>query len=299
MRAFLDTNNKYNYTVFNAKKVPNRITQIAGTDLVNDLVSLDNKIKDYLTELIQNKIPLSQVKIAETIGLSHAALSKKIRNNDELKSLWDKIYATNLAVSQDINTKIKIILENAIITGEVIGGKDIAQRVGINTAACFRRIREDKILKVLFAGINHTPTNQKTEESKKIDEKIKEFLENALSENKKVYIRDVAKVAGLSDSQTSDRIARTPVLKAIWEKFAHFSVPKKNSESKKKDIIVKTLIKDAIKENKPISLSYLAEQTGFTEGDCRHRIDRNADIKELWQSAIHLGNTNSTRRAKR
>ena len=128
MRVFLDTNNKYNYTVFNAKKVPNRITQIAGTDLVNDLVSLDNKIKDYLIELIQNKIPLSQVKIAETIGLSHASLSKKIRNNDELKALWDKIYTTNLAVSKDINTKIKIILENAIITGEVIGGKDIAQR---------------------------------------------------------------------------------------------------------------------------------------------------------------------------
>lgn len=288
-------NSKY-HIIFNAKKVPSRITQTAGTELVNNLVSLDNQIKDYLLEIIQKEIPLSQVKMAETIGLSHSSLSKRIRSNDELKSLWDKIYTTNLAVSQDINTKIKIILENAIITGEVIGGKDIAERVGINTAACFRRIREDKILKVLFAGINHTPTSQKTEESKLIDEKIKEFLENALLENKKVYLRDVAKVTGLSVQQSSDRIARTPALKAIWEKFAHFSIPKKNSESKRKDVIVKTVIKDAIKENKPISLSYLAEQTGFTEADCRHRIDRNADIKELWNSAIHLGNTNSTRK---
>ena len=288
-------NTKY-HIIFNAKKVPTVVSKTAGTDVINDLVYLDNKIKDYLLELIQKNIPISQVKIAETIGISHSSLSKKIRNNDELKSLWDKVYATNLAKSQDINTKIKIILENAIITGEVIGGKDIAQRVGINPAACFRRIREDKILKVLFAGINHTPTSQKTEESKLIDEKIKEFLENALSENKKVYLRDVAKVTGLSEQQSSDRIARTPALKAIWEKFAHFSVPKKNSESKKKDIIVKTVIKDAIKENKPISLSYIAEQTGFTEGHCRHRIDRNPDIKELWQGAIHIGNTNSTRK---
>ena len=236
-------NSKY-YIVFNAKKVPNVVSKTAGTDLVNDLISLDNKIKNFLLELIQKEVPISQVKIAKTIGLSRSSLSKRIRSNDELKSLWDKIYTTNLAVSRDINTKIKIILENAIITGEVIGGKDIAQRVGINTAACFRRIREDKILKVLFAGINHTPTSQKTEESKLIDEKIKEFLENALLENKKVYLRDVAKAAGLSEQQSSDRIARTPALKAIWEKFAHYSVPKKTSESKRKDVIVKTVIKN-------------------------------------------------------
>jgi hypothetical protein len=68
-------NSKY-YIVFNAKKVPNRITQIAGTELVNNLVSLDNQIKDYLLEIIQKEIPLSQVKMAETIGLSHSSLSK-------------------------------------------------------------------------------------------------------------------------------------------------------------------------------------------------------------------------------
>ena len=291
----VDSINSKHHVIFNAKKVPNIVSKTASTNLVNDLISLDNKIKDYLLKLIQKEIPLSQVKIAESIGLSHSCLNKRINNNDELKSLWNKIYTTNLNKSKDINEKIKTVLENAIITGEILGGKDIAERVGINTAACFRRIRQNKVLRVLFAGINHVPTSQKTEESKLIDEKIKEFLENALLKNKKVYLRDVAKITGLSTQQASDRIARTPALRALWEKFAHFSVPKKNSESKRKDVIVKTVIKNAIKENKPISLTYLAEQTGFTESDCSHRINRNTDIKELWQSAIHYGNTNSTR----
>lgn len=248
----VDSINSKHHVIFNAKKVPNIVSQTAGTNLVNDLISLDNKIKDYLLELIQKEIPLSQVKIAESIGLSHSCLNKRINNNDELKSLWNKIYTTNLNKSKDINEKIKTVLENAIITGEILGGKDIAERVGINTAACFRRIRQNKVLRVLFAGINHVPTSQKTEESKLIDEKIKEFLENALLKNKKVYLRDVAKITGLSTQQASDRIARTPALRALWEKFAHFSVPKKNSESKRKDVIVKTVIKNAIKENKPI-----------------------------------------------
>lgn len=210
--------------------------------------------------------------------------------------MWEKVYTVTINVSKDKNEKIKAILEEAIKTEEEIGGKDIAKEAGMNYQACLARIRHDEALSSLFQSINHVPNRKKTESSKKIDIEIIQFLKNAVANKIKVLFRDISELTGLTERQAHDRIYRTPALKEWWDKLEHFVVPKKNETSKQKDLIIKTAIKRANENKRPLSMADLAKETGLSESDCSHRIHRNPDIKELWMNTKHLGNTGSTRK---
>lgn len=273
--------------LFYANKVPSRITKIAETELVNDFVSLDNRIKDFLLEIIKNKKILSQITIAKTLDLSVKKLSSRIYKNDELRNLWNKIYSLTLDKFKNDNDKIKKILEDIINSNEQVSANDIAQRAGLTLNACLMRIKRYSELNFLYMKISHVPTSQKTDDSKKLDNAIKEFLENCIKNKIKVFAKDVAAKVGLSEENTKDRIYRTPVLQELWTQAGHISTSEKLKKSEEKNLLIKSAIQKAIDESISTSITELAESLGMHYSECQQRIAKSSELKSLWAQAKH------------
>ena len=274
--------NKYNYVNFSSRKVPASVTKIADSELKNESVLLDIKIKEFLQDIINKNTPLGQRKIASELGLSFESLRHRIVTNKELKALADKIIDASRVKSEDINKKIKIILEELIESETPSKIEDIAKKAEISNRACFRRINEITELKELWKNVKRAPTVTKSDESLNIDLKIKEILEKAVLNNSIILKEDIAKAVGLTTIQVKGRIRNTPALKELWDKLEHYKYPKKNDKSKEKDSILKEIMAKALDNNALLSLSDVVEQTGLTIMACKHRIMRNPTLKELW-----------------
>lgn len=285
----------YSNIHFSSKKFParNEIPKILSeTALINNIQLRDAKIKAFLLEIIEQNLSVSMREIAEKLGFkSLSTVHKRIRKNPEMKELWERVMQINAQKSDDIDNRIKLALEKAVLKQTQTSAKIIAEEVGINHGACRRRILLNPELKELFDKRNEKPRVMKSKEALDLEEKIKQTLEQAVMNNKNVSAQKISEQFGLSAIQIRDRIRRTPVLKELWNNLEHFKIPKKSAKVLNDQEKLKTVLDNALKEGKYLTLADVTKLTGFTEASCLHRIARHSELKELWKKVNKTNNS--------
>ena len=262
------------------------------TQLVNSIQLRDAKIKAFLLEIIEKNLSFSMREIAEELGFKNInSISKSIYHNPDIKELWDKVMQITKQKSEDIDNRIKYFLEEAVQTQTPTSAKIIADKVGINHAACRRRIRLNPELKELFEKRNEKPRAVKSKNALDLEEKIKQILEQAVENNEKVSAQKISKQFGLRASKIRDRIKRAPVLKALWDKLEHFKIPKKSQKVIEDNNKLRTILENALKSKQYLTIADIISLTGFTEASCLHRFARNSELKELWGKVNKANNS--------
>ena len=221
-------------TSFSAKKLPNINTgAVSKTELLNNMQLREAKVKTYLLEIIEKDMSLSMREISEQLGFKNIhVISRIIYQNPELKELWDKVMQITARKSDDIDERIKIFLEKVVKNKIPISANDIADEVGVSSAACRRRIRLNPVLKTLFEQRIEKPKSVKTIEAQDLEENIKQMLRTAIENSQFVLIKHMAEKFKLKYSQIWDRIRRTPDLLNLWNQLEHNKVPKKRDLGK-------------------------------------------------------------------
>ncbi len=285
----------YNKTEFKAKKFPSSVSIapiLAKNELVNKMQSRDAKIKEFLLEIIEKNLSFSMREIAEKLGFKNIhAVARRVYQNPNMKELWEKVMQITAQKSDDINNKIKSVLDEVVQTQAPTSAKEIAKKVGINPAACRQRIRLNPELKELFYRRNEKQRSVKSAEALNLEEKIKQILENTIQNNESISSKQIAEQFGLQMHQIQDRIKRNPILKALWDKLEHFKIPKKKQKDIENDEKIKTVLENAIKQGKYLSVSDVAKLTGLSENACLHKFSNNAEIKEIWRKVNKSANS--------
>jgi len=295
---YINTVSTYTNSNNNLKPIFMSNHKLMASQLVNNLQLRDAKIRAFLLEIIRKNESFSMREIAEKLDLTTNKLQKRIYQIADLKEKWDKVMQITAQKSNDINNKIKLILEEAVQKQIPISAQDIAKMVGINDVACRQRIRLDSELKELFSRRNEKPRSVKSSDALVLEEKIKQFLEKAVQNNELVSSNDLSERFGLKTSQIRDRIKRNPILKELWNKLEHFKIPKKKQKDKDNDNKIIKVLEDAENQGKYLSVKDVASLTGLSINVCMHKFSNNAEIKKKWQKVNKASNSMQNNFAK-
>lgn len=263
----------------------------------------DNLIKIVLEDAIKNAKPLTINDLAQQCSLSKDVCSRKIRNNEELKSLWESVKNNNkpenihvsrkdtLTTRRERITQIRTALEKAIKTEKLMDYNDLSQATGLSREVCSHLIQRNDDLNELWKTVRSFVA----EEEIQLVEKIKQIFEESLKNKEQILPQKIHKEFGISREVLYKRINEYPELQALWDKVQELPRPPfrkttalhiQERANSRIDSIAIELIK-SIEAERPIAQTEIAQKVGISYPHCHKLINSNPKLKELWNMALH------------
>ena len=252
----------------------NRCTHKTRTDIS---VEKHNILKSTLEDCVRNKEIIDLEEIAKRCGLTTQVCSSRVMRYKDLNDLWAQINTFKTEKKADvINTLYNIILgKNA--DGSVLKIGEIAREANMSERACKHKIDETPKLNELWKSGKHGRTTlPNATESKIINYRIQQIIEDANQYNRRITCEELAKNAGISYHVCIGRLKRVPVLADLWQK-------NKAIEAESKNLEIKAALKQFIREENIVTSAELAEKLGINVGALHSRIYANPELKSLWK----------------
>lgn len=230
----------------NAKNTVNRITISA----INN-----KKMAEFMQNAINEGRAIFQKEIAQEVGISQGACKESIRRVPSLSSLWQKVEHKKISESsEELNNKIRSILEHAIENKQLLSVKDIAQSLGLTKRLVAGRFNINNDLSMLWNKLR--------------ENRAATIKELALLKIQKVPNQEIQKKLGINDEsfkQLLDEYDR--IYKMI---FSHSD----KSITREEYIKWATLTKREFE----LAVTKLFEKMGYKSGVTRYSIDGGIDI---------------------
>jgi len=234
--------------------------------------SLINLMENYISQGIR----VDGIQLSKETGMTLDKFRAKIKHYPEVKAVWQRLKDLDRAESDNVNKKIEKVLKQAIKDKTILSGRALQELVGTDRHACSQRIYKDENLYELWLQIKAIEQQKVIEKQNK----IKEILENAIKENKKIRIYDIANKTGYSFSNCFERISHVPELQALWVQLDHSKVKEETKELTKE---IKNILLDANKRGERLYINDIVE---FTQNDyniVRYKIHRSEELMKLWE----------------
>ncbi len=203
--------------------------------------------------------------------------------------------------SEEIDKRIKQILNKAIEEKIPVIHSDIAEQMGFDTEMTRRRILNNPELKALWNLVIHRkPVKKKSTDivqpknTTAVNElilKIQTFLEQAVETNRPITFSDITKELNITQYVFFGKIRNNPKLTELWQKCNHRTRTNKSIQNQNK---LEEVLTNCVRDKEIIDYHELSKRSGLTEQACKGRISRYSNLLTLWNQIRSFKADNKT-----
>ena len=234
-------------------------------------------LKSVLDDCVNSREIVDMEEIAKRCGFTTQVCASRIMRYEDLNDLWTKLNSFKTQKKADVIQSLHDIISKKVEAGIVLNIHEIAEEANLSERACKHKIDETAELSELWKSGKHKRAKLPTvAESKMINDRIKQIIEDANKYKRQITCEELAKNAGISYQVCIGRLKRIPFLADLWQQNKAIVAGDKNIE-------IQSVLKQLKLEEKPAQSAEIAEMLNLSVGALHNRIYANKELKTLWE----------------
>lgn len=268
--------------------------RIGDAVLFNESEEINIRIKQFLWNSKEKKQQVRYKDLSNVIGLSEHAIKSRVSATPELKELWENsihrqsakrtkpivINRINNPDEIELISKIQTILLDAAKKGLPLTYEDIASEIGVTRFILYRRIKSNPELLKLWQQCTHKKRPVKYLNDRKI---LQHYLTECIRKSEIITKNELSKQSNVQISSVNYHLLHDKELNTLWQILQQVKTDN-NSDIRQK---IKNILLSKKERNISIKIDDVAKQSGLDIRACRHIIDNDAELSELWKSLTH------------
>lgn len=205
------------------------------------------------------------------------------KNYKGINAVWQKVNTSTgeRQTPEQIAKKkeeIKVILQKAKDAGKTMSCGELAEKVGMESAAVYKYLSDESLNKLWFWVKTKDRSNFTPEEMQEQSALIKEQLLFAIEKKKAVTIPEITEATGIEGSVIENRINTDETLSSLRAQTLAFE-----DENYRLEVsTIKKALKEAKETGLKITLVYLSQITSIPFSTLQKRINENNDLNRLF-----------------